>query len=106
MPLDLACRTLIRLWRHAITPDREPVSPLPESLRVILDKLELPSSADGDTPRSSQGQPGLDNLSVIKLHLWQLEELNSVASSVPAEMVKRVPIAAKERFPASPARLE
>ena len=34
-PLDLtedACRTLIRLLRHAITPDREPVLPWSESL--------------------------------------------------------------------------
>jgi hypothetical protein len=43
-PLELTeddCRTLIRLLRHAITPDREPVLPWPESLRVILDKLEF-----------------------------------------------------------------
>ena len=35
------CRTLIRLLRNAITPDREPVLPRPESLRVILEKLEF-----------------------------------------------------------------
>ena len=43
-PLELTeddCRTLIRLLRHAITPDREPVLPWPESLRVILEKLEF-----------------------------------------------------------------
>jgi hypothetical protein len=43
-PLDLTwddCRTLIRLLRHVTTPDREPVLPWPESLRVILDKLEF-----------------------------------------------------------------
>ena len=43
-PLDLTeddCRTLIRLLRNAITPDREPVLPRPESLRVILEKLEF-----------------------------------------------------------------
>jgi hypothetical protein len=43
-PLDLTehdCRTLIRLLRHAITSDREPVLPWPESLRVILEKLEF-----------------------------------------------------------------
>ena len=43
-PLDLTeddCRTLIRLLRHAITPDREPVLHWPESLRVILEKLEF-----------------------------------------------------------------
>jgi hypothetical protein len=32
---------LIRLLRHAITPDREPVLPWPESLRVILEKFEF-----------------------------------------------------------------
>jgi hypothetical protein len=43
-PLELTeddCRTLIRLLRHAITPDREPVLPWPESLEVILEKLEF-----------------------------------------------------------------
>jgi len=43
-PLDLTeddCRTLIRLLRNAITPDREPLLPRPESLRVILEKLEF-----------------------------------------------------------------
>ena len=43
-PLDLTeddCRKLIRLLRHAISPDREPVLPWPESLRVILEKLEF-----------------------------------------------------------------
>jgi len=43
-PLELTeddCRTLIRLLRHAITPDSEPVFPWPESLRVILQKLEF-----------------------------------------------------------------
>ena len=43
-PLDLTeddCRTLIRLLRHAIAPDREPVLPCPESLEVILEKLEF-----------------------------------------------------------------
>ena len=43
-PLDLTeddCRMLIRLLRHAITPDREPVLPRPESLNVILEKLEF-----------------------------------------------------------------
>ena len=43
-PLDLTeddCRTLIRLLRHAITPDQEPVLPWPESLRMILEKLEF-----------------------------------------------------------------
>ena len=43
-PLDLTeddCRTLIRLLRHAITPDREPAWPGPESLEVILEKLEF-----------------------------------------------------------------
>jgi hypothetical protein len=37
-PLDLTevdCRTLIRLVRHAITPDREPLLPRLEPLRVI-----------------------------------------------------------------------
>ena len=46
-PLELTeddCRTLIRLLRHAITPDREPALPGPESLEVILEKLEF---ADG-----------------------------------------------------------
>ena len=43
-PLDLTeddCRTLIRLLRHLITPDREPQLPRFEPLRVILDKLEF-----------------------------------------------------------------
>ena len=43
-PLDLTeddCRTLIRLLRHAISPDREQVLLSPESLRVILGKLEF-----------------------------------------------------------------
>ena len=43
-PLDLTeeeCRTLIRLLRHAITPEQEPVLSWPESLRVILEKLEF-----------------------------------------------------------------
>jgi hypothetical protein len=43
-PLDLTeddCRTLISLLRHAITPDREPMLPSPESLRVVLEKLEF-----------------------------------------------------------------
>jgi hypothetical protein len=43
-PLELTeddVRTLIRLLRHAITPDREPILPWPESLRVILEKLEF-----------------------------------------------------------------
>jgi hypothetical protein len=43
-PLDLTedeCRTLIRLLRHAITPEREPALPWPESLGVILEKLEF-----------------------------------------------------------------
>ena len=43
-PLDLTeddCRTLIRLLRHAITPDREPFLPQLGPLRVILDKLEF-----------------------------------------------------------------
>jgi hypothetical protein len=43
-PLDLTeddCRTLIRLLRHVITPDRQPVLPCPESLREILEKLEF-----------------------------------------------------------------
>ena len=42
-PLDLTeddCRTLIRLLRHAITSDREPLLPL-EPLSVILEKLEF-----------------------------------------------------------------
>ena len=44
MPLDLTeddCRTLIRLLRHAITPDREPLLPRLEPLRIILEKLEF-----------------------------------------------------------------
>ena len=43
-PLDLTeddCRTLIRLLRHAITPDQEPLLPRLEPLRVILEKLEF-----------------------------------------------------------------
>ena len=41
-PLDLTeddCRTLIRLLRHLITPDREPLPPRLQPLSVILDKL-------------------------------------------------------------------
>jgi hypothetical protein len=34
-------RTLIRLLRHAITPDHEPLLPQLEPLRVILEKLEF-----------------------------------------------------------------
>ena len=43
-PLDLTeddCRTLIRLLRHLITPDRAPLPPQFEPLRVILEKLEF-----------------------------------------------------------------
>jgi hypothetical protein len=43
-PLDLTeddCRTLIRLLRHLITPDREPRLPRLEPLIVILEKLEF-----------------------------------------------------------------
>jgi hypothetical protein len=43
-PLELTeddCRTLIRLLRHAITPDREPLLPQVEPLTVILEKLEF-----------------------------------------------------------------
>jgi hypothetical protein len=43
-PLELTeddCRTLIKLLRHVIIPDREPVLPRPESLRVILEKFEF-----------------------------------------------------------------
>jgi len=43
-PLDLTeddCRTLIRLLRHAITPDREPLLPQLEQLRVILEKFDF-----------------------------------------------------------------
>ena len=43
-PLDLTeddCRTLIKLMRHVINPNREPVLPRRESLRVILEKLEF-----------------------------------------------------------------
>jgi hypothetical protein len=43
-PLELTeddCRTLIRLLRHAITPDREPRLPRLEPLRAILEKLEF-----------------------------------------------------------------
>jgi hypothetical protein len=43
-PLDLTeedCRTLIKLLRHVITPDREPWLPRREPLREILEKLEF-----------------------------------------------------------------
>ena len=43
-PLDLTeddCRTLVKLLRHAITSDQEPLLPRPERLRVILQKLEF-----------------------------------------------------------------
>jgi hypothetical protein len=43
-PLDLTeddCRTLIRLLRHVVTPDREPRQPQLEPLKVILEKLEF-----------------------------------------------------------------
>ena len=43
-PLDLTeddCRTLIRLLRHAITPNEEPVLPPLGPLQVILEKLEF-----------------------------------------------------------------
>jgi hypothetical protein len=43
-PLDLTeddCRTLIKLLRHLITPDREPRLPRLEPLRAILEKLEF-----------------------------------------------------------------
>ena len=43
-PLELTedeVRTLIRLLRHAITPDREPVLPPLGTLGVILEKLEF-----------------------------------------------------------------
>jgi hypothetical protein len=43
-PLKLTeddCRTLIRLLRHAVTPDREPLVPRIEPRRVILEKLEF-----------------------------------------------------------------
>jgi hypothetical protein len=43
-PLDLTeddCRTLIRLLRHVITPNRGPLLPRLEPLRVILEKLEF-----------------------------------------------------------------
>ena len=43
-PLDLTeddCRTLIKLLRHAIAPDREPVLLRLEPLSVILKKLEF-----------------------------------------------------------------
>jgi hypothetical protein len=43
-PLDLTeddCRTLIRLLRHTMTPDSEPLLPQIERLRVILEKLEF-----------------------------------------------------------------
>ena len=42
--LDLTeddCRTLIRLLRHTITPDREPLLPPLKPLRGILEKLEF-----------------------------------------------------------------
>jgi hypothetical protein len=56
-PLDLTedeCRTLIRLLRRAITPEREPVLPWPESLRVILEKLEFAVAAFEITPVQMQ----------------------------------------------------
>jgi hypothetical protein len=43
-PLDLTeddCRTLIRMLRHVITPDQEPLLPRLEPLIVILEKLEF-----------------------------------------------------------------
>jgi hypothetical protein len=43
-PLDLTeddCRTLIRLLRHAIIPDRHPLLPQLDRLRAILEKLEF-----------------------------------------------------------------
>ena len=43
-PLELTeddCRTLIRLLRHLITPEREPRLPGLEPLRAILGKLEF-----------------------------------------------------------------
>ena len=43
-PLDLTeddGRTLIRLLRHVIIPDREPRLPRRELLRAILEKLEF-----------------------------------------------------------------
>jgi hypothetical protein len=43
-PLDLTeddCRTLIRLLRHLVTPDREPLLPRLEPLQEILEKLEF-----------------------------------------------------------------
>jgi hypothetical protein len=43
-PLELTeddCRRLIILLRHTITPDREPLLPPLEPLRVILEKLEF-----------------------------------------------------------------
>ena len=43
-PLDLTeddCRTLSRLLRHAITPDREPLLPRLEPLRVILREARI-----------------------------------------------------------------
>jgi hypothetical protein len=43
-PLELTeddCRTLIRLLRHAVTPDREPLLLGLEPLIVILEKLEF-----------------------------------------------------------------
>jgi hypothetical protein len=48
-PLDLTeddCRTLIRVLRHAISPDREPRLQRREPLRVILEKLEF--AVDGN----------------------------------------------------------
>jgi len=50
-PLELTedeCRTLIRLLRHAITPDQEPWLPRLQSLEVILEKFEF---AVGDATR-------------------------------------------------------
>jgi hypothetical protein len=43
-PLELTeddCRMLIRVLRHAITPDRELLLPRLEQLRVIIEKLEF-----------------------------------------------------------------
>jgi hypothetical protein len=43
-PLDLTeddCRMLIRVLHQTITPDRKPLLPQIERLRVILDKLEF-----------------------------------------------------------------
>ena len=58
-PLDLTeddCRTLIRLLRHAITPDQEPLLPRLEPLRVILEKLEF-AVGGGPRPQSSSNFP-------------------------------------------------